>query len=132
MTFNLVGWSGQDMEASTTGDRVPAEAVELLEALLKSDDPVHRALRAQIPHLWVTGHCTCSCASIDLGLDEALTPAARIADDPVVAEAEVVDADGQAIGGVLVLAHAGYLSCLETYTWLDEQITQFPSPDRLR
>ncbi|MFI6689218.1 hypothetical protein [Streptomyces sp. NPDC050485] len=120
------------MEVSTTGDRVPVEAVELLEALLKGDDPVHRALRAQIPHLRVAGHCTCSCASIDLGLDETLTPAALIADDPVVAEAEVVDADGQPIGGVLVFAHAGYLSYLETYTWLDEQITQFPSPDRLR
>ncbi|MFE9118160.1 hypothetical protein [Streptomyces sp. NPDC007172] len=59
-------------------------------------------------------------------------PAALIAGDPVVAEAEVVDAHGQPIGGVLVFAHAGYLSYLETYTWLDEQITQFPSRDRLR
>ncbi|MEU3372764.1 hypothetical protein ACFYM2_02010 [Streptomyces sp. NPDC006711] len=121
-----------DMEAGTTGDRVPAEAVELLEALLKRDDPVHRALRAQIPHLRVTGHCTCSCATIYLGLDEVLAPAALVTDGPVVAEAEVVDADGQPVGGLLVFAHAGYLSCLEIYTWLDEQITRFPSPGRLR
>ncbi|MEU9100848.1 hypothetical protein [Streptomyces sp. NPDC048361] len=120
------------MEGSTTGDRVSAEAIELLEALLTGDDPVHRGLRAQIPHLRVTGHCTCSCASIDLGLDEALTPAAPVAGGPVVAEAEVVDADGQPIGGLLVFAHAGYLSRLETYTWLDQQITRFPAPDRLR
>ncbi len=120
------------MEASTTDDRLPAEAVELLEALLKNDDLVHGALRAQIPHLRVTGHCPCSCASVDLSLDGALVPAALIAGDPVVAEAEVVDTQGQPIGGVLVFAHAGYLSYLETYTWLDEQITQFPSQDRLR
>lgn len=120
------------METSTTGDRVPAEAVRLLEALLKSDNPVHRVLRAQIPYLRVTGRCACSCASIELGLDETLVHAAPVADSPVVAESEVLDADGQPIGGVLVFAHAGYLSYLETYTWLDEQITQFPSPDRLR
>ncbi|WHM40998.1 hypothetical protein [Streptomyces sp. BPTC-684] len=131
MTFTMGGWSGHGMETSTTSDRVPAGAVTLLEALLTGDDPVHRALRAQIPHLRVTGHCTCSCASVDLGLDETLAAAAHVADDPVVAEAEVLDADGQPIGGVLVFAHAGYLSYLETYTWLDEQITQFPAPDRI-
>lgn len=120
------------METSTTSDRAPAEAVELLEALLSGDTPAHRALRAQIPHLRVTGHCTCSCASIGLGLDETLTQAAPVTGGSVVADAEVLGADGQPIGGVLVFAHAGYLSYLETYTWLDEEITRFPPLDRVR
>ncbi|MCT9089848.1 hypothetical protein N4G70_13350 [Streptomyces sp. ASQP_92] len=61
-----------------------------------------------------------------------IDPAAPVADSPVVAEAEILDAEGRPIGGVLVFAQAGYLSYLETYTWLDQQITRFPSPDRLR
>ncbi|MFE9406625.1 hypothetical protein ACFYNY_33515 [Streptomyces sp. NPDC006530] len=65
-------------------------------------------------------------------MDETLIAAAPVADNPVVAEAEVLDAGGRPIGGVLVFAQTGYLSYLETYTWLDQQITRFPSPDRLR
>ncbi|MFF1481410.1 hypothetical protein ACFVYD_28315 [Streptomyces sp. NPDC058301] len=119
------------METSTTGGALPAEAITLLETLLASDTPLHHALRAQIPHLRVTGHCSCSCATIVLGLDETLAAPAPVTDNPVVAEAEVLDSDGQEIGGVLVFAHGGYLSYLETYTWLDEPITQFPFPGQL-
>ncbi|SEL30255.1 hypothetical protein [Streptacidiphilus jiangxiensis] len=118
------------METSTTGDRIPAEAVQILEALLNSDEPVHRALLAQIPHLRVTGRCTCSCASIDFGLDRSLVPAAAPSGNPV-AEATVVDADGEPVGGVLVFAYDGYLSNLEVYAWGDDQISHLPSPDRL-
>ncbi|MFD9789527.1 hypothetical protein ACFWXK_01095 [Streptomyces sp. NPDC059070] len=118
------------METRTTGDAVPAEAITLLEALLASDTPLHHALRAQIPHLQVMGRCSCSCATLDLGLDETLVAAAPVT-DTIVADTEVLDADGQEIGGVLVFAHGGYLSYLEIYTWLDEPITRFPSPDRL-
>ncbi|GAA0618053.1 hypothetical protein [Streptomyces crystallinus] len=118
------------MDTSTTGDRIPAEAVKLLEALLKSDKPAHRALRAQIPHLRVTGHCTCSCASIDFGLDKAAVPSAPVTENPV-ADATVLDRDGQPVGGALLFAYDGYLSNLEVYAWGDEQITQLPPPDRL-
>jgi len=130
LTFRLVGWSGRGMETSATGDRIPPDAVRLLEALLASDEPVHRALLAQIPHLRVTGRCACSCASVDFGLNTALVSAAPVTANPV-AEATVADADGLPIGGALVFASEGYLSNLEIYTWGDHQITRLPSPDRL-
>ncbi|AUY52835.1 hypothetical protein [Streptomyces sp. CB01881] len=118
------------METSTTGDPLPAEAVQLLEALLKEDQPDHRALLAQIPHLRVIGRCPCSCASIDFGLDRAAVPAAPVAGNPV-ADGTVLDADGEPVGGALVFAYDGYLSNLEVYGWGDDQITRLPSPDRL-
>lgn len=118
------------MEASTTGDRIPAAAAKLLEALLKSDEPVYRALRAQIPYLRVTGRCICSCASIDFGLDRTAVTSAPVGEN-IVADATVLDADGQPVGGALVFAYDGYLSNLEVYAWGDEQITQLPSPDQL-
>ncbi|MFF1482248.1 hypothetical protein ACFVYD_32645 [Streptomyces sp. NPDC058301] len=57
-------------------------------------------------------------------------PSATVTDNPV-AEATVLDAAGQPIGGALVFAYDGYLSNLEIYAWDDEQITQLASPDRL-
>lgn len=124
------------MDAPTTADRttddpLPAEAVALLEALLAADTPAFRALRAQIPHLRVTGGCACPCPSLDLALaDPAAVPAAPATENPA-AEATVVDADGDPIGGVIVFVTEGRLSLLEVYSWADEPITRLPSPDRL-
>ncbi|MFE4516907.1 hypothetical protein ACFRMQ_22240 [Kitasatospora sp. NPDC056783] len=118
------------MDTSTIGDPLPAEAVRLLEALLQDDDPTHRALLAQLPHLRVTGHCRCPCASLDFGLDQAAAPAAPVTRNPA-AEAPIHDADGEPVGGVLVFTQDGYLSGLEVHTWADEPITRLPHPDRL-
>ncbi len=118
------------METSTSGDRIPAEAVRLLEALLSGDEPTHRALLAQIPFLHITGRCRYSCASIDFGLDRSLVPAAPVSGDPV-ADATVIDVDGEPVGGALVFARDGYLSNPELYTWSDDRITRLPTPDRL-
>ncbi|MFJ7249762.1 hypothetical protein ACIQWA_34710 [Kitasatospora sp. NPDC098652] len=112
-------------------DHLPAEAVALLESLLAADTPAFRALRAQIPHLRVTGGCKCPCPSLDLALaDPTAAPAAPVTDTPA-AEATVVDADGTPIGGVMVFVTEGRLSYLEVYSWADEPITRLPSPDRL-
>lgn len=48
-----------------------------------------------------------------------------------VADATVVDVEGEPVGGALVFAHDGYLSNLEMYTWGDDRITRLPTPDRL-
>ncbi|MEV7597234.1 hypothetical protein AB0O91_07545 [Kitasatospora sp. NPDC089797] len=120
------------MDDSTADPRPPAEAVALLEALLGADTPADRALRAQIPHLRVTGGCACPCAGLDFDLDDtAPVPSVPVPGRPA-AEATVVDADGEPIGGVLVFATEGRLSALEVYTWADEPMTRLPSPDRLR
>lgn len=118
------------MNTSTTVDRLPPEAVLLLETLLDGDEPVHRALRAQIPHLRVIGRCTCPCASLDFGLDRSLVAAVPVSRQPV-ADATVADAAGKAVGGALVFAYDGYLSHLEVYTWGDDEITVLPSPEQL-
>jgi hypothetical protein len=50
---------------------------------------------------------------------------------PVPNEAEVLDVNGEYIGGVIVFADDGYLSNLEVF-WLWEPISPFPPLDRLR
>ncbi|MFG2819743.1 hypothetical protein ACGFX4_09980 [Kitasatospora sp. NPDC048365] len=49
-----------------------------------------------------------------------------------MAEAIVLDAAGQEIGGAMVFAYDGYLSNLEVYTWEDTPMAGLPAPDRLR
>lgn len=119
------------MATDAPGERIPADAAALLGELLKGDDPVHRALRAQIPHLRVTGGCACPCASLDFGLDRAAVSRAPAPRRNPVAEATVLDAGGEPVGGALVFADGGYVSRLEVYTWGDEELTRLPSPDRL-
>ncbi|MFE9429229.1 hypothetical protein ACFYNO_40510 [Kitasatospora sp. NPDC006697] len=121
------------MDTRAPDEPLPREAVVLLEALLREDTPAFRALRAQIPHLRVTGRCGCPCPSIDVAVpDPDAVPPAPAGTATPAAEATVLDAAGEPIGGAMVFVSGGYLSLLEIYFWSDEPITTFPSPDRLQ
>src|SRR5689334_1024158 len=69
-------------------DALPADVAEVLDLLLGADDPVHVALRRQIPHLSVSGRCTCGCGTAYFDLDEAaVRPAPTEPGTGVAAEA---------------------------------------------
>ncbi|MFJ9770745.1 hypothetical protein ACIRVF_05840 [Kitasatospora sp. NPDC101157] len=120
------------MNDSTPGARLPAEAVALLEALLAADTPDCRTLRAQIPQLRVTGGCPCPCPSLDFAVERPEAVPTTSVGTRIVAEATVLDADGQPIGGAMVFTTEGRLSSLEVYSWDDPPITRLPFPDRLQ
>lgn len=74
--------------------------------------------------------CGCGCATVNLQVD----PGARSAGQtyrPIPNEADVLDGEGESIGGVIVFADEGYLSNLEVH-WYFEPISPFPPLDRLR
>ncbi|MER8047450.1 hypothetical protein [Streptomyces sp. NPDC094032] len=99
---------------------LPPDVAEVLDALLDADDPVHLALRAQVPHIRVQKRCTCGCGTADFGLDTAsVRPASSGPGTVVAAEAEIHTEDGDSAGEVLVFAQAGYLSWLEVCSWSD-------------
>jgi hypothetical protein len=50
---------------------------------------------------------------------------------PVQNGADVLAADGRAIGGVILFADDGWLSSLEVY-WFEEQIREMPAVTDLR
>ena len=105
----------------TENEGLPADVTEVLEALLKPDDPVHTALRKQIPHLRLQSRCTCGCGGAYFELDtEAVEPAPINSDRPIVAEAQLRTESNEYPGEVLVFAYGGYLSSLEVCSWSDD------------
>ena len=101
---------------------LPAEVTETLDAMLDPADPVHRALRDQIPHLDVQGRCTCGCGTTYFAIDtDAVTPAPTGPNIVVAAGALLVTETGDCPGEILVFARNGFLSWLEVCSWADER-----------
>ncbi|MFF1542625.1 hypothetical protein [Streptomyces sp. NPDC058291] len=99
-------------------EALPSDVADVLDVLLSGDDPVHAALRRQVPHLRVTGRCACGCGTAYFDLDTAsVQPAPSGPGTVVAAEARFRTGSGELPGEVLVFAAAGYLSWLEVVSW---------------
>jgi len=108
----------------------PEERATLLALLNHADFEGRHALVEQVDAARADGHCPCGCATVGLVVDPA-APSAGKTYRPIPNEADVHDADGGYIGGVIVFADDGYLSALEIYS-ISDPITQLPPLDRLR
>ena len=86
----------------------------LLEALLDHDFDGVAELRAQVEHATASSGCECGCGLIDLQVPDHL-PVSSAA-GPVPLEGTVLDARGEAIGGVLLFVEHGRLAGLEIYS----------------
>jgi hypothetical protein len=101
-------------------ESLPADVAFVLDAVLDETDPAHAVLRRQVPHLRVSGHCTCGCGTAYFELDTASVESAPSRPGTVVAaETQIYLEDGDCAGEVLVFAENGYLSWLEVCSWSD-------------
>lgn len=103
-----------------------AERGVLVAVLSYADFAGRESLLVQIDAVRVVGRCDCGCATVDLAVENALTSDAVAY--PISNEATVLDARGDAIGGVLVFVRDGYLARLEVYSGAGQTISSFPRP----
>jgi hypothetical protein len=123
------GHNGAARAARTPRLLSAAERDALVAVLSHADFAGRAALLEQVDAARVVGGCDCGCATVDLAIEHA-PPSDAIA-YPIPSEATILDAHGEAIGGVLVFARDGYLTQLEVYGNGDEPINPFPPIDRL-
>jgi hypothetical protein len=109
---------------------LPEERETLLALLSHAEFEGRDALVEQVDAARVDAYCPCGCATVGFTVDRS-APSAGKTYRPIPNEAEVVDDDGESIGGVIVFVEHGYLSSLEIF-WYDEPINPFPPVDRLR
>jgi hypothetical protein len=101
----------------------------LLAVLEHEAFPGRDELVAQVDRARVESYCGCGCASVGLVVEPSAPPA-HAASSPVPTETWVVGADGEPLGGVVILVQDGYLSLLEVFAF-EDRISPFPPPDRL-
>ncbi|MET9399223.1 hypothetical protein [Kitasatospora sp. NPDC002965] len=102
-------------------ESLPDDVADVLELVLSTDQPVHVALRQQVPRLSVKSRCTCGCGTAYLELDTSeVEPAPTGPGTVVAADAQLFTESGECPGEVLVFAQGGYLSWLEVCSWSDD------------
>ncbi|WP_329390238.1 hypothetical protein OG625_38620 [Streptomyces sp. NBC_01351] len=93
----------------------------MLAEVLNTNDPVHVALRRQVPYLSVQGRYTCGCGTAYFELDTSeVEPAPTGPGTVVAAEAQLVTEAGECPGEALVFTQGGYMSWLEVCSWSDD------------
>lgn len=85
------------------------------------------SLRGQAARATAVLGCSCGCGTIDIVVP-ADAPATGLPDGPA-AEANLNDAAGEPVGGVLLFVRDGFLDRLEVYSYEDP--LPMPSTDRL-
>lgn len=88
----------------------------LLDALLSHDFPGVNELREQAQTVKANRGCTCGCGTIDFVPDADPLPRSEAA-SPVPVEGVMKDADGNAVGGLILFVENGTLSSLEIFDY---------------
>ncbi len=111
--------------APTTDER------EFIEAVLSRSFDGVEALRDQWPRAQVEPSCDCGCGSIGFVFDADFEPPRSSARNPLPVEADVLDADGAVVGGVIVLVRDGVLADVDVHAF-GERPLPFPRMTSVR
>jgi hypothetical protein len=122
----------REVETSPVTPRPLSEAERnlLVSVLGHADFSGRDELLAQMSRVEVVGRCDCGCATVTLRVDG--TPPSDETPRPIPNDAEVLDGDGESVGGVLVFTRDGHLCELELYSNSDEPIREIPPLERVR
>ncbi|MFG2313226.1 hypothetical protein ACGFS9_31900 [Streptomyces sp. NPDC048566] len=102
-------------------DGLPEDVADVLDLVLNPDEPIHVALRRQVPQLRVQSRCQCGCGTAYFDLDaDAVEPAPTRPGTVVAADVQLFTETGECPGEALVFAQGGYLSWLEVCSRSDD------------
>lgn len=96
-----------------------------LDAVLSYSFDGVEALRDQWAHAQVEPSCECGCGSIGFVFDPDFEPTRSPAKSPLPIEADVLDANGDVVGGVIVLIRDGILDDVDVHAFGDRPLS-FP------
>jgi hypothetical protein len=116
-----------------TGEARPLTDRErlLLAAMIECvNEPEATALRAQLEMAQARPGCPCGCGSIDVLLPAGTATRSARTGAGVLVEGDVLDDQGQAIGGLLLFLDDGMLHDLEV--WSADEPLDLPPVDRTR
>lgn len=102
-----------------------------MDAVLSHSFDGGEALRDQWAHALVEPSCECGCGSIGFVFDGDFQPIRSSARNPLPVEADVLDARGEVVGGVIVLVREGVLDDIDVHAF-GEKPLPFPSMASLR
>ncbi len=102
----------------------------LLDGLLAHDFPGAPELREQVMLALAIPGCGCGCGTIDFVLDPGVEVPVSTAESPVPVEGDVLDGDGEVVGGLLLFLKAGRLGGLEVFSYGHGPLP-LPDPDRV-
>ncbi|MFJ3902271.1 hypothetical protein [Streptomyces sp. NPDC090025] len=103
---------------------MPDDVAEAFDVVLsEADDPVHRALRAQLPYVRVYERCSCGCGSAYFEeIDPAVVAPAPVERGTRVAvDAQYYTEAGDLCGEILLFTRHGHLSWLEVCSYTDDR-----------
>jgi hypothetical protein len=104
---------------------------EIIDALLGFAFEGVETLRAQFSLARVHSSCNCGCGSIGFDFADPASLPRAIASNPLPVEAEVLDSEGEVIGGVIVLLRDGLLDDVDVYSASGSPLPM-PRLDQLR
>jgi hypothetical protein len=102
-----------------------------LDAVLSHSFDGVEALRDQWDHASVESSCDCGCGSIGFVFDADFHATPSVARNPLPVEGEIVDASGEAVGGIIVLVRVGVLDDIDVHSF-DNEPLPFPVPESIR
>lgn len=106
------------MQSALVASRLPSDDERaFIDTVLGHTFEGAEALRTQWAHALVESSCDCGCGSIRFVFDADFAPVASTAGNPLPVEAEILDASGDAVGGIIVLVSDGVLDDVDVHAF---------------